>query len=91
MLRDALHSDSDLDAPKIHHTLRVILELEKNAMSVAEKLKAEGLVIGTIQALQEFLDQPQTPSEALEAMSLAELETLHHKLHREYEVRFKHS
>jgi hypothetical protein len=71
------------------------LELEKNAMSVAEKLKAagsaEGLVIGTIQAFQEFLDQPQTPSEALEAMSLAELETLHHKLHREYEVRFKHS
>ncbi|MES2709421.1 MAG: Rpn family recombination-promoting nuclease/putative transposase, partial [Verrucomicrobiota bacterium] len=42
MLLYALHSDSDLDARSIYHTLSSNPELEKNAMSVAEKLKAEG-------------------------------------------------
>jgi len=74
-------------------------------MSVAEKLKAEGrmegisqgisqgreegLWIGKIQTLEEFLEQNQTLRESLEAMPLAELEALHQDLHHQYEVRFK--
>ncbi|MCU0752455.1 MAG: Rpn family recombination-promoting nuclease/putative transposase [Akkermansiaceae bacterium] len=97
MLLYALHADSDLDAEKIYHTLSSNPELEKNAMSVAEKLKAEGRVegraeglrIGKIQAFEEFLEKPQTSRASLEAMPLAELEALHLELHREYEARFK--
>lgn len=74
-------------------------------MSVAEKLKAEGrlegleqgrvegrvegLLIGGIQAFEEFLGKPRTPSEALEALPLPDLDALHQKLRREYEERFK--
>jgi predicted transposase/invertase (TIGR01784 family) len=93
MLLYALHADSNLDAEKIYHTLSSNPELEKNAMSVAEKLKTEGRVqglwIGKIQAFEEFLGKPQSSRETLESIPLAELETLHQQLHREYEVRFK--
>ncbi|MEX1117080.1 MAG: hypothetical protein WEB53_17675 [Akkermansiaceae bacterium] len=97
MLLYALHSDSDLDAKKIYHTLSSNPELEKNAMSVAEKLKAEGRVegravglwIGKIQILEEFLNLPASSGESLEALSLDELKTMQERLHREYEMRFK--
>ena len=97
MLLYALHSDSDLDARKIYHSLSTNPELEKNAMSVAEKLKAEGRVegrveglwIGKIQILEEFLDLPVSPGESLEALSLDELKAMQERLHREYELRFK--
>lgn len=93
----ALRSDSDLDAKKIYHTLSINPELEKNAMSVAEKLKAEGRVegravglwIGKIQILEEFLNLPASSGESLEALSLDELKTMQERLHREYEMRFK--
>jgi hypothetical protein len=93
----ALHSDSDLDAKKIYHTLSSNPELEKNTMSVAEKLKAEGRVegrveglwIGKIQAFEEFLDCPVSPNSTLAAMSLEKLEARHRDLHHEYEMRFK--
>jgi predicted transposase/invertase (TIGR01784 family) len=97
MLLYALHSDSDLDAKTIYHTLSTNPELEKNAMSVAEKLKAEGRVegrveglwIGKIQILEEFLDLPVSSGESLGALSLAELKSMQERLHREYEGRFK--
>jgi predicted transposase YdaD len=105
MLLYALHTDSDLDAKKIYHTLSSNPDLEKNAMSVAEKLKAEGrvegrvegriegrdegLLIGKIQAFEEFLEKVETPRENLESMALEKLESLHRSLHREYEIRFK--
>ncbi len=101
MLLYALHSDSDLDAKKIYHTLSTNPELEKNAMSVAEKLKAEGRVegrvegqqkglwIGKIQTLEEFLGCAVSSSEALAAMAIEELEARHRDLHRDYETRFK--
>lgn len=97
MLLYALHADSDLDARKIYHTLSSNPELKKNAMSVAEKLKAEGRVegrveglwIGKIQAFEEFLGKNQTSREILEALPVADLEALHQTLHREYEARFK--
>ncbi len=101
MLLYALHTDSDLDAQRIYHTLSTNPELEKNAMSVAEKLRAEGRVegrvegrsegfwIGKIQAFEEFLGETQSSRESLECLPLAELESLHAKLHREYELRFK--
>ncbi len=97
MLLYALHADSDLDAKKIYHTLSTNPELEKNVMSVAEKLKAEGRVegqekglwIGKIQTLEEFLNLPISLNEALSDLHLEELEARHRSLHREYEMRFK--
>ena len=105
MLLYALHSDSELDASGIYHTLSCNPELENNLMSVAEKLKAEGRIegrveghlegqekglwIGKIQTLQEFLDRPVSVSAELAAMSTQELEATHQGLHRDYEIRFK--
>ncbi len=89
----ALHSVSDLDAKKIYHSLSTNPELEKNAISVAEKLKAEGRVeglwIGKIQTLEEFLALEVSFDEILEALNLGELEALHQRLHNAYESRFK--
>ena len=97
MLLYALHADSDLDTETIHRSLKANPALERKAMSVAEKLKAEGLTqgrqeglwIGRIQSLEEFLSKPQTPSATLEALGIEELQTIHQQLHREYEARFK--
>ena len=74
-------------------------------MSVAEKLKAEGrlqgisqgisqgreegLWIGKIQTLEEFLEKPQSPRAVLETLPLPELEAAYVALHQEYEIRFK--
>ena len=81
----------------IYHTLSANLESETNALSVAEKLKAEGraegqergLWIGKIQAFDEFLNCPVSFSGALGAMGLEELAARHRDLHRDYETRFK--
>lgn len=101
MLLYALHSDSDLDARKIYHSLSANPELEKNAMSVAEKLKAEGRVeglvegrvegrwIGKIQAIEEFLELPVTSDESLESLDIEQLKAMHERLHAQYEARFK--
>lgn len=93
MLLYALHADSDLDARKIYHSLSTNPDLEKAAMSVAEKLRTEGrvegLLIGKILAYEEFLGKSPTAREPLEAMPLAELEALHQALRGEYEARFK--
>ena len=93
MLLYALHSDSDLDVEKIYLSLSGNPEFERNTMSVAEKLiaqgRVEGLWIGKIQAFEEFLEKPQTLRKVLEVMSISELMALHQDLHREYEVRFK--
>jgi predicted transposase/invertase (TIGR01784 family) len=105
MLLYALHSDSDLDAQAIYTSLSSNPELERNTMSVAEKLKAEGrmegisqgisqgiskgLWVGRIQTLQEFLEQAVSSCEELENLEVAELESRHASLHREYEAIFK--
>ena len=109
MLLYALHADSDLDAEKIYHSLSTNPELERNTMSVAEKLIAQGrlegrlearnegraegqekgLWIGKIQTLEEFLNQPVSPREALAAIDLTGLEARYRELHRAYELRFK--
>ena len=107
MLLYALHADSNLDAQGIYHTLSSNPELEKNVMSVAEKLKAEGRVegqvegrvegrveglwIGKIQILEEFLDLPVSSGESLEVLRLEELKAMQERLHQEYELRFKRS
>ncbi len=48
----ALHSDSDLDVEKIYHKLSPNPKLKNNAMSVAEKLIAEGLEKGLEKGLK---------------------------------------
>jgi hypothetical protein len=97
MLLYALHTDSDLDAETIYHNLSNNPELEKNTMSVAEKLIAQGINrgreegswIGRIQLLEEFLDLPMSSGEALTVLNLEELKAMQERLHREYELRFK--
>ncbi len=105
MLLYALHTDSNLDVAGIYHTLSSNPDLRNNTMSVAEKLRAEGrvegrveglaegrslgLLIGGIQAFEEFLDKPRTGSGILETLPLRELEDLHRSMRREYEDRFK--
>jgi hypothetical protein len=97
MLLYALHADSDLDVEDIYRNLTANPQLEYRAMSVAEKLKAqgrmegrvEGLWIGRIQTLEEFLGLAPRSREALEASTLEELEALYQELHGEYEKRFK--
>jgi predicted transposase/invertase (TIGR01784 family) len=99
MLLYALHTDSDLDAETIYHNLSSNPELEKNTMSVAEKLIAQGINrgreegswIGRIQLLEEFLDLPMSSGEALTVLNLEELKAMQERLHREYELRFKRS
>jgi predicted transposase YdaD len=54
-----------------------------------EEGRSEGFWIGKIQAFQEFLGEAQSSRDSLECLALAELEALHAKLHREYELRFK--
>jgi|GEM_PF-1785808 len=51
----------------------------------------EGRWIGKIQTLEEFLNLPVSWYETLDALSLAELEAIHQRLHADYEVRFKRS
>jgi flagellar biosynthesis/type III secretory pathway protein FliH len=51
--------------------------------------RSQGYWMGRIQSLEEFLDLPQSSEETLSAMNLAELETRHQQLHREYQRRFK--
>ena len=53
----ALHSDSDLDVEKIYHKLSPNPELRRNAMSVAEKLIAEGLEKGLKKGLEKGLEK----------------------------------
>jgi len=53
MLLYALHTDSDLDVEEIYHKLSTNPELERNTMSVAEKLKAQGRQEGRLQALRD--------------------------------------
>jgi hypothetical protein len=105
LLLYALHADSELDVEEIYRNLSANPRLEQRAMSVAEKLKAEGrmeglsqglsqgvskgLWIGRIQTLEEFLEIPVSVRGELEALALGELEALHGKLHRQYEERFK--
>lgn len=101
MLLYALHSDSGLDVETIYHSLSANPELEKTAMSVAEKLIAKGIVqgreegreeglwIGKIQAFEEFLDVTPTLCKDLEALTLVELQHRHSELRCKYESRFK--
>ncbi len=57
MLLYALHADSDLDATKIYHTLSSNPELKRNAMSIAEKLKAEGREEGLVAGQKKGLEK----------------------------------
>ena len=53
----ALHTDSDLDVEKIYHKLSPNPELRNNAMSVAEKLIAEGLEKGLKKGMERGLEK----------------------------------
>ena len=89
--------DKDKRDPKLDAMAKSYAELEKNVMSVAEKLKAEGRVegqekglwIGKIQTLEEFLACPVSSHESLDSLSTGELEARHRVLHLDYEARFK--
>lgn len=56
----------------------------------SERLRREeGLWIGRIQLLEEFLELPPPSGESLAALSLEELKALQERLHREHDLRFK--
>jgi predicted transposase/invertase (TIGR01784 family) len=57
MLLYALHSDSELDAKAIYHTLSSNPELEKKTMSIAEKLRAEGMMEGISQGIEKGIEK----------------------------------
>jgi predicted transposase/invertase (TIGR01784 family) len=101
MLLYALYTDSDLDVERIYYNLSTNPELEKNTMSVAEKLIAkgrvegrvegreEGLWIGKIQLLEEFLGLSVSLDKSLEELDLNQLKTMQAQLLKDYEQRFK--
>lgn len=57
MLLYALHADSDLEAEKIYYNLSSNPELEKNTMSVAEKLIAQGREEGISQGISQGISR----------------------------------
>jgi flagellar biosynthesis/type III secretory pathway protein FliH len=67
------------------------------AMTLAQQFREEGykqgyqegLWMGRIEVLEEFLGLPPSSSETLEALTVKELESIHSRLHTEYEERFK--
>lgn len=61
------------------------------AQQFRQEGRQEGLRIGKIQALEEFLSLPVSSSATLSGKSLEELAALHRELHAEYEKRFKQS
>ncbi len=101
MLLYALHADSNLDTETIHRSLKANPELKRKAMSVAEKLKAEGRQegrqeglqeghwIGKIELLDEFLGNASRAPGSLELLTVEQLQALYAELLREYETRFK--
>jgi len=97
LLLYALHTDSDLDPEQIYRNLSTNPKLEQQAMSVAEKLKAqgrmegraEGLWIGKIMALEEVLGMSSSPRESLESLPMDALEARYKRLLGEFEDRFR--
>lgn len=75
MLLYALHSDSDLDAKKIYHSLSSNPELEMNAMSVAEKLRAEGRKEGWNEGRTKGRDEGRDEGRA-EGLWIGKIQTL---------------
>ena len=105
MLLYAANADGDLDVEGLYRSVGSNPDLEKQTMTLAEQLIAQGHVsglqkgreegreegqwIGRIQALEEFLGKPQSSGQALGSRSVEELMALHRALHGEYEARFK--
>ena len=101
----ALHHDGDLDVGKIAHTLKSNPELKDKAMSLAEKLIAQGRNEGRNEGLQEgeriglwkgkilLLEQMMGRAGSLDAelewSSAAELEGRFNLLEAQYQARFK--
>jgi flagellar biosynthesis/type III secretory pathway protein FliH len=98
------HADEDLDVEEIYNNLSSNPDLQQQAMSVAEKLKAagrlEGLekglekgriegLMGQIQLLEEFLGLTMSPRETLEALDFGQLDHRCQELHKDYKARIK--
>ena len=93
----AVYADTSLDLRQVAATLSPQSKLRDQTMSFVDKMKMEGRVegrveglwIGKIQILEEFLDLPVSSGGGLEALNLEELKAMQERLHREYELRFK--
>jgi len=64
LLLYALHADSDLDVEEIYRNLSGNPQLEQRAMSVAEKLRAQGLKQGLEQGLEQGLQRGRAEGRA---------------------------
>jgi len=91
IIRDILEAGVDKDAFDrwILHITQP--EIQSSAMTIAQQLRQEGLWIGRIPVLEEFLNLPVSSREVLDARTVDELEAAHPRLHAEYEMRFKRS
>ena len=65
--------------------------LQKGLQKGLQEGQQKGLLIGKIQAFEEFLELPVRASEVLETESLEKLAAICEGLHRSYEERFKRS
>lgn len=97
MLLYSLHADSDLDVEAIYRNLSTNPELQESTMSVAEKLRAEGMAKGEelgnwkgkIQLMEQMMELPVSSGEALSAFSVGELQAQFESLQLAYKARFK--
>ena len=89
----ALHADEAIDLAAIARSLEQLSQYKEPIMSLAQRLKAEGIAIGEARAkvrlLERILEKPATPESVLESLSLEELERRFAELDREYSARFK--
>ena len=98
-------SQTEIDKTSFAHRVRAIQssEIKDITMTLAQQFHQEGLqkglqegqqkglLIGKIQAFEEFLELPVRASEVLETESLEKLAAICEGLHRSYEERFKRS
>lgn len=95
LLTYAMHADSTLDARDLVHRIQSNPQLQGAAMSIAEKLRQEGLheglqkgrLIQGVRMLQEFLGLPVTPDAVLEEMTLDDLRTQHDAMRKTWDSR----
>jgi len=96
-----LHADATIDEAQIARSLEHTQQHKEPIMSLAQRLIArgrqegrqegqqKGIVIGQIQLMEKFLNKEPSSKEALELLSLAELEARFAELEAEYAARFK--
>jgi len=84
---------ADLDVRQVAHTLEGSKELKQQAMTIAEKLmaegRAEGEARGALRVLQKLMGMPPSSEDELAAISVAEIQARFENLEREYAALYR--